>query len=79
MLILKATYPDFCWAQQKKAVYLYGNPVHQKNKAERCDAEIDELLELHGWKVLRIPYDPPLTQEMLQPIVVQLRNFLGVA
>ncbi|MDR0492093.1 MAG: endonuclease domain-containing protein, partial [Nitrososphaerota archaeon] len=74
MVILKATYPDFCWVQQKKAVYLDGNPIHQTTKAKQRDAEIDELLELHGWQVLRIPYEPPLTQEMLQQIVVQLRK-----
>ncbi|MCL2359822.1 MAG: endonuclease domain-containing protein [Candidatus Bathyarchaeota archaeon] len=77
MLILKATYPDFCWTEKKKAVYLDGNPVHQTNKAERRDQEIDELLELRGWDVLRIPYNPPLTHKELETIMIQIKHFLS--
>ncbi|MCL2359888.1 DUF559 domain-containing protein [Candidatus Bathycorpusculum sp.] len=77
MLILKATYPDFCWAEQKKAVYLDGKPVHCTNKTERRDQEIDELLELRGWSVLRIPYDPPLTKEELAQVILQIKQFLA--
>ncbi|MDR0493438.1 MAG: endonuclease domain-containing protein [Nitrososphaerota archaeon] len=77
MLILKATYPDFCWAEKRKAVYLDGKPVHQTIKAERRDQEIDELLELRGWDVLRIPYNPPLTHKELETIMIQIKHFLS--
>jgi very-short-patch-repair endonuclease len=76
-LVLKATIPDFCWTEKRKVVYLDGRQVHSTDKAERRDAEIDELLELQGWAVLRIVYDPPLTGESLRQVVAQIRDFLG--
>ncbi|MDR0470756.1 MAG: hypothetical protein LBH79_03375 [Nitrososphaerota archaeon] len=45
MLMLKVTYPDFFWTEQKKAVYLDGTPVHCTDRAERRDAEIDGVFE----------------------------------
>src|SRR4030042_5228301 len=59
-IVLKSTVPDFCWLNKKKIVYLDGVQVHTKDKAQQRDAEIDELLELQGWEVLRIAYEPPL-------------------
>ncbi len=76
-IILKATIPDFCWPEKRKIVYLDGKPVHVKDKAAARDEEIDDLLELQGWDVLRIPYDPPLTEKGLQQIMVEIRGFLG--
>ena len=52
--------------------------VHIKDKAQQRDTEIDELLEMQGWDVLRIPYDPPLTERALQEIMTTIRKFLGV-
>ena len=76
-IVLKATIPDFCWLNKRKIVYLDGIQVHQKDKAQQKDSEIDELLELQGWEVLRIPYDPPLTEKNLREIMAVIRHFLG--
>jgi very-short-patch-repair endonuclease len=77
-IILKATIPDFCWPEKRKIVYLDGKQVHTKDKVAAQDEEIDDLLELQGWEVLRIPYDPPLTEKSLQQIMLEIRQFLGV-
>ncbi len=77
-IVLKSTVPDFCWLNKHKIVYLDGAQVHTKDKAQQRDAEIDELLEMQGWEVLRIPYDPPLTDKSLQEIMATIRKFLGV-
>ena len=77
-IVLKSTIPDFCWLNKRKIVYLDGAQVHTKDKAQQRDAEIDELLELQGWEVLRIAYDPPLTEKSLQKIMATIRKFLGI-
>ena len=77
-IVLKSTIPDFCWLNKHKIVYLDGSQVHTKDKIQKRDSEIDELLEMQGWDVLRIPYDPPLTENSLQEIMVIIRKFLGV-
>ena len=77
-IILKSTVPDFCWAEKRKIVYLDGNPVHRKDKQQGRDSEIDELLEAQGWAVLRIPYNPPLTQNGLEEIMAKIKRFLNV-
>jgi very-short-patch-repair endonuclease len=77
-IILKSTIPDFCWPEKRKVLYLDGAQVHRKDKARERDEEIDELLELQGWEVLRIPYDPPLTAKALQEIMATIKKFLGV-
>jgi len=76
-IILKATIPDFCWLNKRKAVYLDGVQVHQKDRTQQRDCEIDEMLEAQGWEVLRIPYEPPLTDKNLQEIIIKIRQFLG--
>ena len=76
-IILRSTIPDFCWLNKKKVVYLDGSQVHSKDKTSLRDKEIDALLELQGWEVLRIPYDPPLTESALQEMVLRIREFLG--
>ncbi len=76
-IVLKSTIPDFCWFSKRKIVYLDGSQVHTKDKAQKRDEEIDELLELQGWEVLRIPYDPPLTEKGLLQILATIREFLG--
>jgi very-short-patch-repair endonuclease len=77
-IILKATIPDFCWINKRRIVYLDGNPVHRKDKQQNRDSEIDELLEAQGWEVLRIPYDPPITEKMLQEMVAKIKIFLQI-
>jgi very-short-patch-repair endonuclease len=77
-IILRSTIPDFCWVEKRKIAYLDGNPVHRKDKQLQRDAEINELLELQGWDVLRIPYDPPLTQKGLGEIMATIKQFLNV-
>jgi len=77
-IILKSTIPDFCWPEKRKIVYLDGAQVHKKDKARERDEEIDELLELQGWEVLRITYNPPLTTKALQDILIKIKQFLGI-
>ena len=77
-IILKSTIPDFCWANKRKIVYLDGTPVHSSDKQQNRDSEIDELLEAQGWDVLRIPYQPPITEKGLSEIMVTIKLFLNV-
>ncbi len=76
-IILKSTIPDFCWMNKRKIVFLDGNPVHSKDKQQERDNEIDGLLTDQGWDVLRIPYDPPITEKSLQEILKTIKTFLG--
>lgn len=76
-IILRLTIPDFMWSGKRKAVYLDGVQVHSKGKIQERDAEIDELLELKGWSVLRLPYTPPLTDGALTDIIVRVKKFLN--
>ena len=76
-IILKSTIPDFCWLEKRKVVYLDGLQAHSGDKQQEWDAEVCELLELQGWDVLRIPYDPPLTEKTLMEIIDAIRRFLG--
>lgn len=76
-IILRATIPDFCWIEKKKIVYLDGKQVHRKDKQIEKDEEIVNLLELQGWDVMRIVYDPPLTANELKEIVETIRRFIG--
>jgi very-short-patch-repair endonuclease len=77
-IILKSTIPDFCWMNKRKIVYLDGIPVHSSDKQQKRDTEIDELLEAQGWDVLRIPYQPPITEKGLQEIMATIKRFLNV-
>ena len=77
-IILKSTIPDFCWVEKRKVVYLDGNPVHRKDKQLERDEEINDLLCNQGWDVLRIPYDPPLTEKELKGILAKIKQFLNV-
>jgi very-short-patch-repair endonuclease len=76
-IILKSTIPDFCWMEKRKIVYLDGIPVHKKDKAIERDEEIDDLLTAQGWDVLRIPYNPPLTDKGLKEIMATIKRFLN--
>ena len=64
--------------EKRKIVYLDGNPVHKKDKAIERDEEITDLLIAQGWAVLRIPYNPPLTDKGLQEIMATIKQFLNV-
>lgn len=77
-IILKSTIPDFCWINKRKIVYLDGIPVHSSDKQLEKDEEIFDLLEAQGWDVLRIPYQPPLTEKGLQGIMATIKRFLNV-
>ena len=77
-IILRTTVPDFCWAEKRKIVYLDGIPVHSSDKQQQRDSEIDELLEAQGWDVLRIPYNPPLTEKNLEEIMAAIKRFLNI-
>jgi len=76
-IVLKATIPDFCWFDKRKVVYLDGLQAHSGDKQQERDEEIRDLLEAQGWEVLRIPYEPPLTEKNLQEIIAEIRRFLG--
>ena len=77
-IILKSTVPDFCWMNKRKIVYLDGIPVHSSDKQQERDSQIDELLEAQGWEVLRIPYQPPMTEKGLQEITTMIKRFLNI-
>ena len=77
-IILKSTIPDFCWMEKRKIIYIDGIPVHKKDKRLERDEEIDNLLTAQGWDVLRIPYQPPLTDKGLQEIMMAIKRFLNV-
>ena len=76
-IVLKATIPDFCWINKRKIVYLDGIQVHQKDKTQQKDEDIDNMLEAQGWDVLRIPYEPPLTDNERIKIMGTIKLFLG--
>jgi very-short-patch-repair endonuclease len=76
-IVLKSTIPDFCWLNKRKAVYLDGFQAHSSDKQQKRDEEICELLEAKGWEVLRIPYEPPLSEKELQKIVAAIKDFIG--
>lgn len=76
-IILKSTIPDFCWTNKRKIVYLDGIQVHSSDKQEQHDKEIFSLLTAKGWDVLRIPYEPPLTEKELQEVVASIKRFLN--
>ncbi|MEM2108064.1 MAG: DUF559 domain-containing protein [Candidatus Bathyarchaeia archaeon] len=78
-IVLKATIPDFCWLDKRKAVYLDGLQAHSSDKQQERDEEIRVLLEEKGWEVLRIPYEPPLSEKDLQRIVALIKEFVGLA
>ena len=75
-IVLKATIPDFCWFSKRKVVYLDGLQVHSGDKQQERDEEICELLTAQGWEVLRIPYEPPLSEKSLREIVASIKHFL---
>ena len=77
-IILKSTIPDFCWINKRKIIYLDGIQAHSSDKTQQRDEEIDELLKMQGWSVLRIPYDPPLSETDLQEIMAAIKKFLSV-
>ena len=76
-IVLKLTMPDFCWLGLRKAVYLDGFQVHLGDKQQKRDEEICEMLQEKGWEVLRIPYEPPLSEKELQKIVASIKDFVG--
>lgn len=54
-----------------------GLQAHSSDKQQERDEEIRVLLEEKGWEVLRIPYEPPLSEKELQRIVALIKEFLG--
>lgn len=75
-IVLKKCVPDFMWINQRKIVFLDGDQVHNGEQVDR-DAEIDNLLELRGWQVLRIPYHAPLSSKDKERIIREIQEFLG--
>jgi very-short-patch-repair endonuclease len=75
-IVLKSTVPDFCWLNKRKIVYLDGIQAHMGDKQKRHDEEIDGMLTAQGWEVLRIPYDPPLTEKNLKETTEIIRKFI---
>ena len=76
-IVLKCTVPDFCWLNKRKIVYLDGLQAHSGDKQQKRDEEICELLEAQGWDVLRISYEPPLSEKELRKIVASIKSFVG--
>ena len=63
--------------EKRKIIYLDGIPVHKKDKAIERDEEITDLLTHQGWDVLRIPYNPPLSDKGLKEIMTTIKKFLN--
>ena len=78
-IILKSTIPDFCWLNKRKIVYLDGLQAHSGDKKQKQDTEIAEMLTANGWEVLRIHYDPPLTEKTLKETIAIIRKFIGLS
>lgn len=76
-IVLKLTVPDFCWLNKRKIVYLDGLQAHIGDKQQERDEKTCELLSKQGWEVLRIPYEPPLTEKTLKEIVELIKGFVG--
>ncbi|HLN45748.1 MAG: endonuclease domain-containing protein [Chloroflexota bacterium] len=76
-IVLKATVPDFCWPEKRKIVYLDGLQVHSSDEQQEHDEEVRKLLEAQGWDVLRILYEPPLTDAKLEEVLETIRHFLS--
>jgi very-short-patch-repair endonuclease len=76
-IVLKATVPDFCWLNKRKAVYLDGKQVHSSEKQKERDEEAIELLEAKGWEVLRILYEPPISKKNLKDTVNKIKEFIN--
>lgn len=76
-IVLKSTVPDFCWLNKRKIVYLDGLQAHSGDKHQKQDEEIGEMLTAKGWDVLRIPYDPPLSEKNLKETIEAIRKFIG--
>ena len=64
---------DFAYKRQMQALYLDGNNVHKGYRLER-DEEIDELMKLKGWTVVRFPYHAPLSDKRNREIVEEVRR-----
>jgi len=78
-IVLKSTIPDFCWLNKRKIVYLDGAQAHSGEKKQKQDEEIAEMLTANGWEVLRIPYDPPLTEKTLKQTIDAIRKFIALS
>jgi very-short-patch-repair endonuclease len=76
-IVLKSTVPDFCWFNERKAVYLDGRQAHFSDKQKERDKEAIKLLEAKGWEVLRILYDPPLSKKTLKETVDRIKTFIN--
>lgn len=76
-IVLKSTIPDFCWLNKRKIVYLDGLQAHSGDKQQKQDEEIAEMLTAKGWEVLRIPYEPPLSEKNLKETIEAIRKFVG--
>jgi very-short-patch-repair endonuclease len=74
-VVLKKAVPDFMWIGQRKVVFIDGVQVHRGGQADR-DAEVDGLLDLQGWRVLRVEYRAPLTRRRLFEIADEIERFL---
>jgi very-short-patch-repair endonuclease len=77
-IVLKSTIPDFCWLNKRKIVYLDGLQAHSNDKQQKRDEEICDLLTAHGWEVLRIPYEPPLSKRALKEIIETIKKFISL-
>jgi len=73
-IILRMTVPDFMWSSTQKAVYLDGDVAHQNRTDE--DLEIDEMLQMKDWQVLRCSYHAPLSRKRLAEITAEIKEFL---
>lgn len=70
-IVLKWSVPDFYFPEKKLCVYLDG-PPHLKAKKEKRDDELNEFLAEKGYKVMRFPYKPPLSDREAKAILEEI-------
>ena len=68
------TTPDFWWIYKHKMVYLDGDAVHEIGS--EWDEQVVKSLEVMRFKVRRIRYHAPLTEQRKLEIVDDIQEFI---
>lgn len=66
---------DFFWSWPMLALFLDG-PHHKKSNQSAYDLRVDGCLKHLGYKVLRVPYDPPIGKKEVKRIVDEVEGLV---
>jgi very-short-patch-repair endonuclease len=69
------TSADFYFPDKRIAIFLDGNH-HLKQKQEKFDGLVDEVLGSWGISVMRFPYSAPITKKALRNVVNEIEGQL---